>query len=224
MIRLKSRIEAVWQFLGTRNFWLRLRIRMGQAAPWQTWPVLVTADVSNYWRTWDWTWGLLGSSGVDIDQSSVSRLIGKILTLESVNSILVNNISLIYRNQRCHSKFTQPTSPWLRRRNSGQTTWVPSKVLVHFYCREKFSVSNGQVRRVSALQVRLRQSCFTPGNALLLLAETDNADFWLDSVWETVDPAARDLKKEIGKIEDQMLSRKRAATPLTPVIPEAHDK
>ena len=27
-----------------------------------------------------------------------------------------------------------------------------------------------------------------------------------------------------GKIEDQMLSRKRAATPLTPVIPEAHDK
>ena len=56
------------------------------------------------------------------------------------------------------------------------------------------------------------------------MAETDNTDFLLVSVWETVDPAARDLKKEIGKIEDQMLSRKRAATPLTPVIPEAHDK
>ena len=56
------------------------------------------------------------------------------------------------------------------------------------------------------------------------MAEIENTDFSLVSVWETVDPAARDLKKEIGKIEDQMLSRKRAATPLTPVIPEAHDK
>ena len=73
-------------------------------------------------------------------------------------------------------------------------------------------------------QVRERPSCTTPGNAVLWLAETDNTDFLLVSVWETVDPAARDLKKEIGKIEDQMLSRKRAATPLTPVIPEAHDK
>ena len=47
---------------------------------------------------------------------------------------------------------------------------------------------------------------------------------WYPSVWETVPAEARDLKKEIGKIEDQMLSRKRQGTPLTPVIPEAHDQ
>merc|ERR1712111_192961 len=44
------------------------------------------------------------------------------------------------------------------------------------------------------------------------------------SVWETVPSECEDLKKEIGKIEDQMLSRKRGTTPLTPVIPDAHDK
>ena len=44
------------------------------------------------------------------------------------------------------------------------------------------------------------------------------------SIWETVPSECRDLKKEIGKIEDQMLSRKRGATPLTPVLPDAHDK
>merc|ERR1712189_45936 len=47
---------------------------------------------------------------------------------------------------------------------------------------------------------------------------------WYPSVWENVPSECRDLKKEIGKIEDQMLSRKRQATPLTPVLPDAHDK
>jgi len=62
------------------------------------------------------------------------------------------------------------------------------------------------------------------GQEVLCAAGEGETKLYYPSVWETVDPAARDLKKEIGKIEDQMLSRKRAATPLTPVIPEAHDK
>ena len=63
-----------------------------------------------------------------------------------------------------------------------------------------------------------------PGQENLCAAGEGETKLWYPSVWETVDPQARDLKKEIGKIEDQMLSRKRAATPLTPVIPDAHDK
>ena len=47
---------------------------------------------------------------------------------------------------------------------------------------------------------------------------------WYPSVWEVVPDNCRDLKKEFGKIEDQMLSRRRAATPLTPVLPDAHDR
>eukprot|EP00091_Calanus_sinicus_P025083 TRINITY_DN937_c0_g1_i11.p2 TRINITY_DN937_c0_g1~~TRINITY_DN937_c0_g1_i11.p2 ORF type:complete len:116 (-),score=27.81 TRINITY_DN937_c0_g1_i11:39-386(-) len=46
---------------------------------------------------------------------------------------------------------------------------------------------------------------------------------WYPSITETV-PEYPDLKKEFGKIEDQMLSRRRAATPLTPVLPNAHDR
>merc|ERR1712189_80679 len=43
------------------------------------------------------------------------------------------------------------------------------------------------------------------------------------SITETV-PEFRDLQKEFGKIEDQMLSRHHASTPLTPVLPNAHDR
>merc|ERR1712156_238940 len=43
------------------------------------------------------------------------------------------------------------------------------------------------------------------------------------SITETV-PEFRDLQKEFGKIEDQMLSRRHASTPLTPVLPNAHDR
>ena len=63
-----------------------------------------------------------------------------------------------------------------------------------------------------------------PGQETLCAAGEGESRVWYPSVWETVPAEARDLKKEIGKIEDQMLSRKRQGTPLTPVIPQAHDQ
>ena len=62
------------------------------------------------------------------------------------------------------------------------------------------------------------------GQETLCAAGEGESRVWYPSVWETVPAEARDLKKEIGKIEDQMLSRKRQGTPLTPVIPQAHDQ
>merc|ERR1712029_602341 len=55
------------------------------------------------------------------------------------------------------------------------------------------------------------------GQDALCAAGEGESKLWYPSFWESLPPEARDLKKEIGKIEDQMLSRKRAATPLTPL-------
>merc|ERR1719312_2311927 len=46
------------------------------------------------------------------------------------------------------------------------------------------------------------------GQDALCAAGEGESKLWYPSVWESVPPEARDLKKEIGKIEDQMLSRK----------------
>ena len=56
------------------------------------WSLLISAI---YWRTWDWTWGFLSSSEVDIDQSSVSRLIGKISILWIVKLWIISHRILI---------------------------------------------------------------------------------------------------------------------------------
>ena len=84
---------------------------------------------------------------------------------------------------------------------------------------------------ISALKGKISsvfpQFCLTrpcPGQETLCAAGEGESRVWYPSVWETVPAEARDLKKEIGKIEDQMLSRKRQGTPLTPVIPQAHDQ
>ena len=63
-----------------------------------------------------------------------------------------------------------------------------------------------------------------PGQEGLCAGGEGESLLYYPSVWETVPSECKDLKKEIGKIEDQMLSRKRGTTPLTPVIPDAHDK
>ena len=85
---------------------------------------------------------------------------------------------------------------------------------------------------ISALKGKLSSSLYlsvpspvtNTGQETLCAAGEGESRVWYPSVWETVPAEARDLKKEIGKIEDQMLSRKRQGTPLTPVIPEAHDQ
>ena len=61
------------------------------------------------------------------------------------------------------------------------------------------------------------------GSQSLRADENVDTRIWYPSITETV-PEFRDLQKEFGKIEDQMLSRKRASTPLTPVLPDAHDR
>eukprot|EP00092_Neocalanus_flemingeri_P007131 GFUD01007703.1.p1 GENE.GFUD01007703.1~~GFUD01007703.1.p1 ORF type:complete len:116 (+),score=21.81 GFUD01007703.1:20-367(+) len=61
------------------------------------------------------------------------------------------------------------------------------------------------------------------GSQDLRAADDANTRIWYPSITETV-PDSPDLKKEFGKIEDQMLSRRRAATPLTPVLPYAHER
>eukprot|EP00092_Neocalanus_flemingeri_P040159 GFUD01043744.1.p1 GENE.GFUD01043744.1~~GFUD01043744.1.p1 ORF type:complete len:116 (-),score=25.09 GFUD01043744.1:120-467(-) len=61
------------------------------------------------------------------------------------------------------------------------------------------------------------------GSQSLCAADDANTRTWYPSITETV-PDSPDLKKEFGRIEDQMLSRRRAATPLTPVLPGAHDR
>ena len=61
------------------------------------------------------------------------------------------------------------------------------------------------------------------GSHPLRAREDVDSRIWYPSITETV-PEFRDLQKEFGKIEDQMLSRRRATTPLTPVLPEAHDR
>ena len=66
-------------------------------------------------------------------------------------------------------------------------------------------------------------SCVTGSEQLCAGGEAESR-VWYPSVWEVVPDNCRDLKKEFGKIEDQMLSRRRAATPLTPVLPDAHDR
>jgi hypothetical protein len=63
----------------------------------------------------------------------------------------------------------------------------------------------------------------TAGSQDLCAADLADTRTWYPSITETV-PEFPDLKKEFGKIEDQMLSRRRAATPLTPVLPDAHDR
>ena len=85
---------------------------------------------------------------------------------------------------------------------------------------------------ISALKGKLSSSIYlsvpspvtNTGQETLCAAGEGESRVWYPSVWETVPAEARDLKKEIGKIEDQMLSRKRQGTPLTPVIPQAHDQ
>merc|ERR1712141_875341 len=57
------------------------------------------------------------------------------------------------------------------------------------------------------------------GQETLCAAGEGECRVWYPSVWETVPSEAKDLKKEIGKIEDQMLSRKRQGTPPDPRDP-----
>ena len=61
------------------------------------------------------------------------------------------------------------------------------------------------------------------GSTDLYASDPVDTRTWYPSITETC-PDYSDLRKEFGKIEDQMLSRKRAATPLTPVLPNAHDR
>eukprot|EP00092_Neocalanus_flemingeri_P012823 GFUD01013816.1.p1 GENE.GFUD01013816.1~~GFUD01013816.1.p1 ORF type:complete len:133 (+),score=37.16 GFUD01013816.1:52-399(+) len=61
------------------------------------------------------------------------------------------------------------------------------------------------------------------GTQDLRAVDDASTNIWYPSITETV-PEFPDLMKQFGKIEDQMLSRRRAATPLTPVLPDAHDR
>jgi hypothetical protein len=82
---------------------------------------------------------------------------------------------------------------------------------------------------VSALKGKTKSNGFFALNSIaagsqdLVAADLADTRIWYPSITETV-PEFADLRKEFGKIEDQMLSRRRAATPLTPVLPDAHDR
>ena len=63
-----------------------------------------------------------------------------------------------------------------------------------------------------------------PGNQDLNAAPDDHVRSYYPSIMETIPPSHPDLRREFGKLEDQMMRQQRGKTQLTPVLAGANDR